>query len=65
MVHTEVEFVQLSVFFHFNRTVSKRFCEHSGRTNDMDTKEYPTFRYDTVEVENSLYIRCNLNFSRY
>ena len=28
--------------------------EHSGRTNDMDTIEYATFRYDTVEVENEL-----------
>ena len=30
------------------------FREHSGRTNDMDTIEPATFRYDTVEVENSL-----------
>ena len=30
------------------------FCEHSGRTNDMDTKEYPTFCYDTVGMENGL-----------
>ena len=30
------------------------FCEHSGRTNDMDTMEYATFRYDTVEMENGL-----------
>ena len=26
--------------------------EHSGRSNDMDTIEYATFRYDTFEVEN-------------
>ena len=26
----------------------------SGKTNDMDTIEYATFRYDTVEVENGL-----------
>ena len=31
------------------------FREHSGRTNDMDTIKYATFRYDTVEVENWLY----------
>ena len=31
------------------------FREHSGRTNDMGTIEYATFRYDTVEVENGLY----------
>ena len=30
------------------------FREHSGRTNDMDTIEFATFRYDTVEVENGL-----------
>ena len=30
------------------------FCEHSGRTNDMDTKEYPTFCNDTVGMENGL-----------
>ena len=30
------------------------FCEHSSRTNDMDTKEYPTFCYDTVGMENGL-----------
>ena len=29
------------------------FREQSGRTNDTDTKEYDTFRYDTVEVENN------------
>ena len=34
--------------------VPRLFREHSGRTNDMDTKEYATFRYDTVEVENGL-----------
>ena len=32
------------------------FREHSGRTTDMDTIEYATFRYDTVEVENGLKI---------
>ena len=30
------------------------FREHPGRTNDMDTIEYATFLYDTVEVENGL-----------
>ena len=32
------------------------FREHSDRTNDMDTIEYATFRYDTFdhEVENGL-----------
>ena len=30
------------------------FREHSDRTNDMDTIEYATFRYDTAEVENGL-----------
>ena len=30
------------------------FREHFGRTDDMDTKEYATFRYDTIEVENGL-----------
>ena len=30
------------------------FCEHSGRTNDMDTKEYPTFCYNTVGMGNGL-----------
>ena len=30
------------------------FREHSGKTNDMDTIEYATFRYDTIEVENGL-----------
>ena len=42
-------------FFHFNHIVAKRnvcislFCEHSGRTNDIDTKGYATFLYDTVK----------------
>lgn len=27
------------------------FRGHSGRSNDMDPKEYATFRYETVEVE--------------
>ena len=31
------------------------FRERSGRTNDMGTIEYATFRYDTAEVENGLY----------
>ena len=26
----------------------------AGRTNDLHTMEYATFRYDTVEVENGL-----------
>ena len=48
----------LKAFFYRNRTVGKRiaislFREHSGRTNDMDTIEYATFRY-TIEVENGL-----------
>ena len=30
------------------------FREHSSKTNDMDTIEYATFRYDTVKVENGL-----------
>ena len=30
------------------------FREHSGRTDDMDTTEHATFRYDTVEVEYGL-----------
>ena len=30
------------------------FRERSGRTNDMGTIEYATFRYDTAEVENGL-----------
>ena len=30
------------------------FREQSSKTNDMDTIEYATFRYDTVEVENGL-----------
>ena len=30
------------------------FCERSGRTNDMGTKKYPTFCYDTVGMENGL-----------
>ena len=28
--------------------------EHPGVTNDIDTIEYATFRYDTVEVEKAL-----------
>ena len=46
--------------FHFNCIVVKRnviislFLEHSGRTNNMDTIEYATFRNGTVEVENGL-----------
>ena len=31
------------------------FREHSSKTNDMDTIEYVSFRYDTVKVENGLY----------
>ena len=41
------------------RSETKRillFREHSSRTNGMDTIEYATFRYDTVEVENGLYL---------
>ena len=30
------------------------FHDHSGRTNDMHTMAYATFRYDTAEVENWL-----------
>ena len=30
------------------------FRVHSSRTNDMDTIEFGTFRYDTTEVENGL-----------
>ena len=30
------------------------FREHSRRTNDIDTTEYATFRYDTLEVKNGL-----------
>ena len=30
------------------------FHEHSDRTNDMDTIEYATCRYDTAEMENGL-----------
>ena len=30
------------------------FREHAGRTNDINTIEYATFRCDTVEVENGL-----------
>ena len=48
----------IKAVFHFNRIVTKRrislFREHSGRTNDMDTILYATFRYDMVEVENGL-----------
>ena len=33
------------------------FRERSGRTNDMGTIEYATFRYDTAEVENGLHTR--------
>ena len=47
----------IKAVFHFSRIVAKRislFREHSGRTNDMDTIEYATFRYDTAEVKNGL-----------
>ena len=40
------------------------FCDPSGKTNDMDTIEYATFRYDTVEVENGLKTRCVLRATR-
>ena len=30
------------------------FREHSGRKNDMNTKEYATIRNDTLEMENGL-----------
>ena len=42
--------------FHFSRIVAKRTVFHCFViwTNDMDTIEYATFRYDTVEVENAL-----------
>ena len=46
------------------RSETKRillFREHSSRTNGMDTIEYATFRYDTVEVENGLKIRLSLS----
>ena len=48
---------EINAVFHFNRIVAKRkvfHCEHSLTTNDMDTIEYATFRYGTVEVENGL-----------
>ena len=46
--------------FHFNRIVLKSIvflCFLSTRasgTNDFDTKENTTARYDTIEVENRL-----------
>ena len=47
----------LKPVFHFTRIVVKRsvfflFHEHWCRTNDIDTKENATVRYDTFEVEN-------------
>lgn len=52
--------------FHFNHI--SLFCG-SGRTNDIDPKEYPMFPYDIVEVENSLtwyttgfYVRSHKNY---
>ena len=51
---------ELKAVFHLeSRIVVKRsvislFREHSDRTNDMDTIEYATFRYDMAEVKNSL-----------
>ena len=52
----------LEIVFCFNRIVAKRSvfryfvdtCTWTGRTNDIDTIEYATFRYDTIEVENDL-----------
>ena len=43
----------------FNRIAAKRSVFHCfvntlGETNDMDTTEYATFHYDTVEVKNGL-----------
>ena len=35
------------------------FRDNLGRTNDMHTLEYATFRYDTVEVENGLYFKSS------
>ena len=51
----------IKAVFHFSRIVAKRsashcklFDDYSSRTNDINTIEYATFRYDTVEVENGL-----------
>ena len=47
--------------FHFNRILTKRSVFHcfvntqNISTNDMDTIEYATFLYDTVEVESGFY----------
>ena len=50
---------ELKVVFHFNciaakRTVFHCFVRTQKELIDMDTIEYATFRYDTVEVENGL-----------
>ena len=47
--------------FHFNRILAKRSVLHcfvntqNISTNDMDTIEYATFLYDTVEEESGFY----------
>lgn len=46
--------------FQFNHSLANveylisLFCEHSDRTNDMDTIDYATFCYHTTQVENGL-----------
>ena len=50
----------LKTIFHFNRSGRSEavcillFRRHSGKTIDMVTKDYATFRYHTVEVKNEL-----------
>ena len=64
---TSPQQVPFKAVFYFNIIVGKRtvlmFREHLGRTNDMDTREYSAFRYDTVEVKNGLYGRMNLHMT--
>ena len=52
--------MELHVFkpvFHFNRIVGERGEVQSYR---HETMKYATFRYDTVEVQNRLYYKTNL-----
>ena len=51
--------IDFKAVFHFTPYRSETsstslFHEHSDRTNDMDTKENATVRYNTFEVENGL-----------
>ena len=59
-LHVFVKAIYFKLVFHFNCIVAKRGVFHCFVNTQaelriyMDIIEYPTFRYDIVEVENGL-----------